>query len=59
MPDQPLEEALPKTNGVARPRPKHPDFRKATPEALARALLRPLTAPDPSLRKGRVSGESA
>ena len=54
-----MTERKTRTNGATRPRPKHPDLRKATPEALARALLRPLTAPDPSLRKGRGSGESA
>ena len=40
-----------KTNGVSRRRPKHPDLRKATPEALARALLRPKKPADPSLWK--------
>ena len=45
-----------KTNGVTRPRPKHPDLRKATPEALARALLRPGTPPDRSLKKSSRKG---
>ena len=39
-----------KPNGTTRPRPKHPDLRKATPEALACALLRPKKPADPSLR---------
>ena len=47
------------TTKTTQPRPKHPDLRKATPEALARALLRPVRPPDPLLWKGRVSGESA
>ena len=34
-----------KPNGAAPRRPKHPDLRKATPEALAKALLRPKTPP--------------
>ena len=38
----------PKTNGKATP--KRPPLRKATPEALARALLRPKKPADPSLR---------
>ena len=40
-----------KPKGTTRPRLKHPDLRVATPEALAKALLRPLRSPDPSLRK--------
>ena len=40
----------PKPNGVTRRRPKHPDLRKATPEALAKALLRPKKPADLSLR---------
>ena len=39
-----------KANGVTRRRSKHPDLRKATPEALAKALLRPKKPADPSLR---------
>ena len=38
------------TKKTTQPRPKHPDLRKATPEALARALLRPKKPPDLSLR---------
>ena len=41
-------------NGAAQA--THPSLRSATPEALAKALLRPLVRPDPSLRKrGRDS----
>ena len=32
-----MTERKSRTNGATRPRPKHPDLRKATPEALARA----------------------
>ena len=46
-----------KPNGVTRPQPKRPELRRATPEALAKALLRPLTPPDPSLRKTGPGGE--
>ena len=38
------------TTKTTQRRPKHPDLRKATPEALARALLRPKKPADPSLR---------
>ena len=45
-----MKERKPEPNGrlVRVKRPLH----TATPGALARALLRPLTPPDPSLRKG-------
>ena len=39
-----------RTNGTIRRHPKPPDLRKATPEALARALLRPKKPADSSLR---------
>ena len=46
----------PKSNGATRPRPNHPDLRKATPEALARSLLRPKKPADPSLRVSAQEG---
>lgn len=39
-----------KPNGATRKRPKHPDLSKATPEALAKALLRPKAHPQPANR---------
>ena len=51
-----MTERKMRTNGVTRPRPKHPDLRKATPEALARALLRPKKPADPSLRVSAKEG---
>ena len=52
-----MTERKTKTNGATRPRPRHPDLRTATPEALARALLRPVTPPDPSLREKGKDGK--
>ena len=54
-----MKEQKPEPNGRSAPVRRRPPIHIATPEALARALLRPLTPPDPALRKGRVSGESA
>lgn len=45
------------SNSITRFRPKHPDLRTATPETLAKALLRPLRIPDPSARKQGRDGE--
>ena len=39
-----------KSNSITRSRPKHPELHTATPKSLAKALLRPLQPPDPSLR---------
>ena len=46
-----------KPNGTTGKRPKHPDLRKATPEALAKALLRPKKPADPSLRVAARRGD--
>ena len=45
-----MGKKTPKPDVAARRRPNHPDLRKATPEALAKALLRPKKPADPSLR---------
>ena len=53
-----MKERKPEPNGRSAPPKRRPPLQmNATPEALARALLRPLTPPDPSLRKS-PRGES-
>lgn len=41
---------------TTQPRPKHPDLRKATPEALVKALLRAKKPAHPPVRKSSRHG---
>lgn len=51
-----MSERKPEPNGRSAPPMRHPPLQiNAPPEALAKALLRPLAPPDPSLRKQRRS----